>query len=74
MRVLSQKNYRWLYEREWRMFGPQGLVSYGGLSCVKSVYIGFCAPIELRKKIEGRLSKLNIKVKTIKIEKYSISF
>ena len=56
------------------MFGPQGLVSYGGLSCVKSVYIGFCAPIELRKKIEGRLSKLNIKVKTIKIEKYSISF
>lgn len=73
-RVLSQKNHRWLYEREWRMFGPQGLISYNDLACVKSVYIGFRAPSDARKKIEARIAKLGIKIKSMKIYKYSIIF
>jgi len=32
--VLSYKNYRWLYEREWRMFSAQGRVEYGTKTCV----------------------------------------
>jgi len=38
--VLSYKNYRWLYEREWRMFAPLGKAYYGDKSCVTHIYLG----------------------------------
>jgi hypothetical protein len=38
--VLSYKNYRWLYEREWRMFEPPGKARYGDKACVSRIYLG----------------------------------
>ncbi len=38
--VLSYKNYRWLYEREWRMFARLGKVFYRDVKCVTRVYLG----------------------------------
>jgi len=38
--VLSYKNYRWLYEREWRMFSSRGKANYTDKSCVTRVYLG----------------------------------
>jgi hypothetical protein len=39
-RVLSCKNYRWLYEREWRMLAVQCLTTYKRVKCVQCVYLG----------------------------------
>lgn len=39
-RFLSCKSYKWLYEREWRMFAPQGIVTYTTVKCVRRVYLG----------------------------------
>ncbi len=39
--VLSYKNHRWLYEREWRMFAPeQGNLHDGDTACMTTVYLG----------------------------------
>jgi hypothetical protein len=38
--VLSYKNYRWLYEREWRMFAPLGKAHYEDAASVTRVYLG----------------------------------
>ena len=73
-RALSQKNYRWLYEREWRMFGPQGPVSYRDVKVIKYVYMGFRVSEDHIKQIKSRLSAINIKTRLMKIENYSILF
>ncbi len=73
-KALSCKNYRWLYEREWRMFGPLGEVSYGELACVACVYLGSRIRDHDRVRIENRLAPLKIKMRQMIIDKYSISF
>jgi len=73
-KALSCKNYRWLYEREWRMFGPLGRVSYGDLTCVACVYLGSRIRHHDRVRIEHRLAPLKIKTRQMIIDKYSISF
>ena len=39
-RVLSYKNYRWVYEREWRMLGPKGPIAYKTRKSIRRVYLG----------------------------------
>ena len=38
--IISYKNHRWLYEREWRMFASKGKVEYNNQRCVARVYLG----------------------------------
>jgi hypothetical protein len=59
-RVLSYKNHRWLYEREWRMFGPQGKVKYSKATCTPRVYMGYRIDPHERQKIERALRPLKI--------------
>jgi hypothetical protein len=72
--VLSYKNYRWLYEREWRMFAPQGRAHYRDTDCVTSVYLGSRISDAHRQQITKRLKPLKIKLRNMTINKYSISF
>lgn len=72
--VLSYKNYRWLYEREWRMFASLGKAEYRDKSCVTHVYLGSRIAPDKRKKIISAMKALNIKTDDMKIEKYSITF
>jgi hypothetical protein len=72
--VLSYKNYRWLYEREWRMFAPQGRAYYRNTSCVTDVYLGSRISDAHREETTNRLKPLKIKLRNMTIKKYSISF
>ena len=73
-RVLSYKNYRWLYEREWRMFAPQGKVHYRTALCVSRVYLGARIEASHQAEIVARLRSLKIASSKMTITKYSIGF
>jgi len=72
--ILSCKNYRWLYEREWRMFAPLGKAYYRDSECVTRGYLGFRIADSHRNQITRRLKQSKIKISQMKIDKYSISF
>ena len=72
--ILSYKNHRWLYEREWRMFGRKGKVSYGNHKCVARVYIGSRIEPHQQMVIENRLRHIKIPVSIMKLDGYSLSF
>jgi hypothetical protein len=73
-KILSCKNYRWLYEREWRMFGTLGRVSYAKTQCIARVYLGSRMTDAHRNEITARLSNFDIPTHEMMIEKYSIGF
>ena len=73
--VLSYKNHRWLYEREWRMFATsQGQVSYHDPDCVTAIYVGARIPPNALRRIEKRLKPLNILVSAMQLDGYTMSF
>ena len=72
--VLSYKNYRWLYEREWRMFAPLGKIFYADKSSIARVYLGSRIASDKRRKIIEAMTALNIETHDMKIEKYSMTF
>jgi hypothetical protein len=73
--VLSYKNHRWLYEREWRMFAPeQGRVYYRSKECVTTVYLGSRISEAHRNETTSRLAALEVQTRSMIIKKYSISF
>jgi len=72
--VLSYKNYRWLHEREWRMFARPGKVYYGDTACVTRVYLGSEMGSNDRERLTAVLNGLNIKIYFMNIDKYPISF
>lgn len=73
-RSLSSKSYKWLYEREWRMFGEQGLNSYDDPRCVTVVYLGYRVSGRHRDKVRDAMSDLKIPVHKMSLKKYSIAF
>ena len=72
--ILSYKNHRWLYEREWRMFGPLGRVRYRNPKCVARIYLGSRISAEARALITQRMLPLRIAVHEMNIDKYSLTF
>lgn len=72
--VLSYKNYRWLYEREWRLFARQGRAYYKKKKCVTRVYLGFRMEHDARTKVMKSLGDSNIATSNMSIDKYSMSF
>ena len=72
--ILSYKNYRWLYEREWRMFANRGRAGYGEHSCIARIYLGSRIDQGHRQRILDDLCPLGIKVSDMSVAKYTISF
>jgi Protein of unknown function (DUF2971) len=74
-KVLSHKNHRWLYEREWRVLSPTiGKVSLNKDNCISRVYIGNRIKPEYKEKILAALSGKRIAYKILEIDGYSIRF
>jgi hypothetical protein len=73
-KILSYKNYRWLYEREWRMFAPQGKAFYTNRNCVMRVYVGSRMDPAHAHLVTSKLTPLKIKTITMSVKKYSIVF
>ncbi len=74
MIVLSYKDHRWLYEREWRMFADQGKVFYHCQRCVARVYLGSRIGLGRRRRIEERLRRLRIPIRRMSLDGYSMIF
>jgi hypothetical protein len=72
--VLSYKNYKWLYEREWRMFAGLGKAYYHDRACVTRVYLGSRIEPDDRKRVVNALKRLRIETRDMSIDKYFISF
>ena len=72
--IFSYKNYRWLYEREWRMFANKGKIFYNELECVARVYIGSRVEKGHRSKIERQLKRLKIPCQIQKLDGYKMRF
>jgi hypothetical protein len=72
--ILSYKNYRWLYEREWRMFAYIGNVHYHNVKCVTHVYLGSKIDPELKHRVTQALERLKIKTSEMNVTKYKLEF
>ena len=69
-----KKNYRWLYEREWRMFARPSKAFYHDVAWVRRVYLGSRMDPEHRTRILTVFNRLGIKALRMKIDAYSIRF
>lgn len=72
--VLSHKNYKWLYEREWRMFAAPGKAYYREVDCVTRVYLGPRIEPDKRNRIEIAMKRVNIKTQSLIVDEYFLSF
>jgi hypothetical protein len=73
-RVLSCKSFRWLYEREWRMFSTQRVASYKYPKAVQCVYLGFRIDPHHRTKIEARMKSHGIRTSRMSLDRYTMEF
>lgn len=72
--VLSYKNYKWLYEREWRKFAGQGKVNYRDTECTTKVHLGSRISAADKTKVTAVLKKMEIPIRQMTIDEYFISF
>ena len=72
--ILSYKNYRWLYEREWRMFANTGKVIYKDPRCIARVFIGSRVGEWHRSRIEKQLKNMGIPCQIQKLDGYEMRF
>ncbi len=73
-RALSSKSYRWLYEREWRLFAPQGKASYKMPAATKSIFLGSRINRDVERRIRERMARFKIPVRAMSLNKYTIGF
>ena len=72
--MLSYKNYKWLYEREWRMFANPGKAYYRRIDCVARAYIGSRMDPGARSHAIALLKSLKIKTRYMVINEYFLDF
>jgi hypothetical protein len=72
--ILSTKNQRWAYEREWRMFGRPERNDYRQrrFQVVAKVYVGSRVNSDWLEYIEAQLTPARIPVEKIGIDDYAI--
>jgi hypothetical protein len=73
--VLPYKNYKWIYEREWRMVASLGKAYYRNVACVTHVYLGSRIEHGKRQNVIRSMKHLKIKTDEMTISNaYSISY
>ena len=72
--VLSYKNYRWLYEREWRMFARLGRAHYHKVACVSRLYLGSRIDSDKKEQIRRAMKPLGIPTSEMNVGKYTLNF
>lgn len=70
--ILSTKNLKWSYEREWRLFSAQPGAAAHGPGVVSKVYLGMRMAKEDRAVIRRRLAGTGIDVVSTSVDGYSV--
>lgn len=70
--ILSTKNLKWSYEREWRLFAPTSGLTPRGDDAVFCVYLGVRMAADLRKRITSRLAGIGIDVRRTLVNGYAV--
>lgn len=72
--ILSTKNLKWSYEREWRLFSPHtGRASHGvGVGAVATVYLGMRMADADRRLVTRRMRMSGVRVKRTLADGYSV--
>lgn len=71
--ILSTKNLKWSYEREWRLFAPASGAAHHNSAAVTCVYLGPRMSKVDQERIRQRLQPLGIEVRLTTVKGYSIS-
>lgn len=74
IRVLSQKQHNWAYEREWRVFGSAGRVNYGRDQAITRVFFGSCIDLEHKKQLLSAIRGTSIEAQMMEIDGYKHSW
>ena len=70
--VLSTKNSRWAYEREWRLFSPCSGEAYYRADAVAHVYLGARFPRADIPQIRRRLETAGLEVRSTQVDGYCV--
>jgi hypothetical protein len=74
-KILSNKNYRWLYEREWRLLAPRtGRLALGTYGCISCVYLGHQIDLVKKERLLEVLAALGIPSQAMLLDGYRIKF
>ncbi|HEX8480529.1 MAG TPA: DUF2971 domain-containing protein [Allosphingosinicella sp.] len=70
--ILSTKNLKWSYEREWRLFSPQPGRALHGNGAVATVYLGMRMEEADRRLIRRRMRVAGVRVRRTLVDGYSV--
>jgi len=70
-RILSQKKSNWAYEREWRVLGHLGKVTYTGGEPVSKIYLGANIQPNHRRQIVNAFGPSKILLSEMKVTGYA---
>lgn len=70
--VLSTKNLKWAYEREWRLFAPTPGLAHHGPGVVTHLYFGARIPRLVQLDVTRRLRNLNIEMHATTVDGYAV--
>ena len=69
-KIFSQKKYNWAYEREWRVLGSIGKVTFNSKEVVRSVYLGSRIDPDSQNKILRALAGSEVDIYEMDIDGY----
>jgi Protein of unknown function (DUF2971) len=70
IRVLSQKQHNWAYEREWRVFGSAGRVHYGHNQAITRVFFGSRIDSDHKSRLLSTIRGTSIEAYMMEIDGY----
>lgn len=73
-KILSRKNHKWLYEREWRFFGALEKVHYRDDEAVSAIYLGSRISPQHERGLLRKLERRRIQIYKVQIDDYVIKF
>jgi hypothetical protein len=70
-RILSQKQYNWSYEREWRVLAPFGRLNYVRAQALQEIYLGIEIPQVQRKLLIDSVAGMDLRVYEMNFNGYT---
>jgi hypothetical protein len=74
IRILSQKQYNWAYEREWRVLGNIGAVYYGRKEAIREISLGSRVDPDHKAQVLSAIRGTSIKAYMMEIDGYGHSW
>jgi Protein of unknown function (DUF2971) len=70
-KILSHKKASWVYEREWRIIGPKGIVPIESEGSIRDIFVGSKLERELRSELMLGLKGVPISINLMNVSGYS---